>query len=573
MRTLTLYSILFTIFLQVSLSAMQSEKENTNADAEITLESNDGACYTVPKNLLEKSSVLKECYEDTHSPLIPIAGLNGEQISLLLPYLKRGSPAGLERSLSKKNRGELISVLNSANYLDINFLLEPLQKSLAFGADIECRYEATKEFIAIRERVKSKIVKSSDYSPKTEVCWNNGFIIESQQTKSYLNNVFRVDQQGLKNLTTENDGVLVWHNTKNIPIDPYAQIVNKNINRSIAKLLIGRHAGSILKGSRCLPIDLHGYPFQIAVSPNVYFLAILHRNMQLSLLNVKKSEQFDLGLFSLPKHGSVSEIAFNKSSNKFITANYESIRVWDIPANKLCLAKNLHVEDVKDNIIDIDGNLIAYSVDRLVRLWDIRSQESVRNKLKGHADTISCIVAHDNGSVLLTASRDYTIKEWDLRKLSEARQTFRGHDTAITAIAYEPTCQQFATGDTQGIIKVWDSAKGQELYTLEDNSVGSINSLIFGNKDRLMSCQKKVKFWDVKTGQVKKSLENSTHLVGNRKGSKLCVVSPETPSSSSDSKLKIYFYRYHNTDRLDTIDKAKKALIASYKLQYANKLK
>ncbi|CAM9346843.1 unnamed protein product, partial [Chrysoparadoxa australica] len=98
--------------------------------------------------------------------------------------------------------------------------------------------------------------------------------------------------------------------------------------------------------------------------------------------------------------------------------------------------------------IDSGGNMVVSgSVDRMIRLYDIRTQVKVC-KMDGHIDTVRCVQLDKNDTRIVSGSSDGTIRVWDIRQQ---------HCLGI----YEPQPDE---EDVQGIWCVRPSSENADVY-------------------------------------------------------------------------------------------------------------
>jgi RNA polymerase sigma factor (sigma-70 family) len=115
------------------------------------------------------------------------------------------------------------------------------------------------------------------------------------------------------------------------------------------------------------------------------------------------------------------------------------------------------------------GELLATgSVDRTVRLWDVRTRKEVV-VLRGHAGEVLAVAFAPDGRLVASASADRTVKLWDPATGKE-RASLR-HPDAPTCVAFSPDGKQLATGGKDNSLRFWDVASGaadRRLQTHQD---------------------------------------------------------------------------------------------------------
>jgi len=102
------------------------------------------------------------------------------------------------------------------------------------------------------------------------------------------------------------------------------------------------------------------------------------------------------------------------------------------------------------------GDIVASgTVDRVVKLWDIRSGECV-GTLQGHTYPVLSLAFSPDGDQLVSGSGDTTLIVWDLENQSKVRQ-MKGHGFYVVAVDWDPNGNRIVSGSVDANICEWDS--------------------------------------------------------------------------------------------------------------------
>jgi len=139
-----------------------------------------------------------------------------------------------------------------------------------------------------------------------------------------------------------------------------------------------------------------------------------------------------------------------------------SLRVWVVESGE-SLAFQEHDEAVYAVSFAPDGRLATGSMDRTIRLWDLR-QKTVTQVLQGHRDYVLSLAFTVDGEWLVSGSKDRSVQVWDARQ-GVAHMILQGHRNSVLAVATAPRAAsaspsgpggRFASGSGDGRACMWD---------------------------------------------------------------------------------------------------------------------
>jgi WD40 repeat protein len=114
------------------------------------------------------------------------------------------------------------------------------------------------------------------------------------------------------------------------------------------------------------------------------------------------------------------------------------------------------------------GDVLATGgVDRIVKLWDIRTGELL-GSLEGHSYPILTLAFSPDGTRLVSGSGDTTLRIWDASNGSEISQ-LKGHSLYVVTCDWSPDGKRIISGEVDGTIAVWDADNAQLLGRLQDH--------------------------------------------------------------------------------------------------------
>jgi len=114
----------------------------------------------------------------------------------------------------------------------------------------------------------------------------------------------------------------------------------------------------------------------------------------------------------------ITQVIFNAvgDTDSFASASLDhTIRIWDISSSERKITLTQHhlggLLCVHSYTSDIRQYLITGTSDGIAQIWDMEAEICVQ-KLKGHADCVSCVYRHPEPPVVITGSHDGTVRVW-----------------------------------------------------------------------------------------------------------------------------------------------------------------
>jgi WD40 repeat protein len=191
-------------------------------------------------------------------------------------------------------------------------------------------------------------------------------------------------------------------------------------------------------------------------------------------------------------------VRFSPDGLKVVSANYKTLKVWDVGARSETAAFRGHTGAVNDCAWAPDGAaIVSVGYDKTVRIWDSMSGAELR-AFTELADEIRCCSWSPEGRRIASGSIDGTLTLWDADSGGIIR-TLRGHRHFVTSCAFSPEGKRLASSSLDATVRIWDAKDGREIEVLQGHSGGvhSVawsadgNALVSGGED------KTVRLWEI----------------------------------------------------------------------------
>ena len=120
--------------------------------------------------------------------------------------------------------------------------------------------------------------------------------------------------------------------------------------------------------------------------------------------------------------------------------------------------------------------------------WNLETKQKIKS-LDGHNGDIAALsLKPADNQVFLTGSVDRTIRLWDLRT-DKCQQTFWGHTADVNSVSFHPSGQNFVTCSEDKTSRLWDLRSDQEIVIYKPPTPNSsFTSCGVSQSGRLLFC-------------------------------------------------------------------------------------
>jgi FOG: WD40 repeat len=274
-------------------------------------------------------------------------------------------------------------------------------------------------------------------------------------------------------------------------------------------------------------------------------------------------------------YADVFDVKYPKdSSDLFVTASFEDIRVWHVKKkqellrikipNATCHAIDItqsgtsiisawsdgkirsflpqsgkakfvipdaHPDEVtaittcNDDDLESNWRLVSGGKDGSIRVWIVTtSHQRLHHSMKEHRGAINALTSNKNGTQVVSASSDGSCIVWDLQKGIRIHALFE--NAVFTDMKFHPEEYQYLTCGTNCKISYWDAYDGSTIRVIDGGNAAMTSLCIVPNGDYFVSgsADKTVKLWHYDEGTVQQIGYGHSGLINS------VAISPDTKS-------------------------------------------
>ncbi|KAG0222019.1 hypothetical protein BGX31_009410 [Mortierella sp. GBA43] len=199
----------------------------------------------------------------------------------------------------------------------------------------------------------------------------------------------------------------------------------------------------------------------------------------------------------------INSVAFSTTGQLVSGSLDKMVRVWDIVTENCLKVLTGHTAGVNSVAFSPQrGQVASGSNDQSIRLWDVSS--GTCKLLRGHTKAVWSVTFSPNDCQLASGGGDKTVRLWDA-DTGTLHSTLSGHDGAVYSVAYSPQGHLIASGGVDKTVRLWNVESG-ECHSILRGHLGEIRAVSFSPFAGLVasgSTDNSIRLWDVETGSCR----------------------------------------------------------------------
>lgn len=216
---------------------------------------------------------------------------------------------------------------------------------------------------------------------------------------------------------------------------------------------------------------------------------------------------------AIQHQGPVNSLSFSSTGELLATDDQRVVRIWDVKSQQNVTTTSPHSHVISDLAFSPDDKyLIAGSYDNTARIWEVLTGKPKGSALV-HRGQIGSVGYSANGHFVATADFDNVAQVW-FAPSGRATGVPFVHDGGINAMAIDPTGESLLTGSSKGRSRIWYlshelpyrklMASPLELKGFTMSSTESADAIAFSPTQNILlagGINNSSQIWNIETGK------------------------------------------------------------------------
>ncbi len=142
-------------------------------------------------------------------------------------------------------------------------------------------------------------------------------------------------------------------------------------------------------------------------------------------------------------------------------------------------------------------HLVSGSVDKTVRVWDVKTQREIA-WMSGHRGDVTRVAFSPDGKTVASCGSDHTVRLWN-SLTGQPKEVLLGHQAEPVYVLFSPSGKLLASADTNEI-KLWDMEKKPSWLHGHSSYVYDVGFSPDGKHIASVSWDETARIWDIHSG-------------------------------------------------------------------------
>jgi len=178
--------------------------------------------------------------------------------------------------------------------------------------------------------------------------------------------------------------------------------------------------------------------------------------------------------------GFVQDVALSNNGEFVVSASWDrSLRLWSLKSGDTICKFLGHTKDALSVAFSPDNRqIVSGGRDNKLKMWNVKGECMHTLDRDTHTDWVSCVrfSPAPTSPLIVSGGWDNLVKVWNLSDF-RCTYTLSGHTGHVNSVTVSPDGSLCASAGKDGKAKLWDLSRGEHLYEL--NCEEPINQICF----------------------------------------------------------------------------------------------